>query len=297
MPPLSPPPSPPLLPPPPPSPLVPLSESSPSHEAAALPTTIPSPASAAVTQASAALIPAASPSRQADLTPLEQIVIQDQATRPHTPLLNPNTIDSSNYRKSQLLQQARPRQTNPIIWCFAILCLIFSLLLIFLGIATLIIFLVVRPRNPMFDIPNASLSTIYFDAPEYLNGDFTVLANFTNPNHRIDVRYENADIELFFGDRLIATQAIQPFSQRKREVRLQPVHLISSLVYLPQNSGFILRRQVQNNKVIYNIRGTFRVRASLGAIHYSYWLHSRCQLVMTSPPTGVLVARSCNTKR
>lgn len=274
-----------LYPPPPPPP----SASSPSH-ADALPTTVPSPA-----RASASTL--ATPSRQAELTSLEQIVVQNRATKPHTPLLNPNHKDSSKYRNPQLLQQARPRQTNPIIWCFAFLCLLFSLLLIFLGIATLIIFLVVKPRNPLFDIPNARLSTIYFDAPEYLNGDFTVLANFTNPNRRIDIRYENADMELFFGDRLIATQAIQPFSQRKREVRLQPVHLISSLVFLPQNSGLVLRQQVQNNKVIYNIRGTFRVKASLGIIHYSYWLHSRCQLVMTSPPTGVLVARSCKTKR
>ncbi|XP_022139590.1 uncharacterized protein LOC111010452 [Momordica charantia] len=284
--------SPPPLPPPPP-PFTAPSASSPSNAAA--PPVAPSPALAEGARTSPVLT-SATPSRQAELTSLEQIVIQNRATKPHTPLLNPSHIDSSNYRKP-ILQQARPRQTNPIIWCFASLCMLFSILLIFFGIATLIVFLVVRPRNPLFDIPNASLSTIYFDSAEYLNGDFTVLTNFTNPNHRVDVRYENADIELFFGDRLIATQAIQPFSQRRKEVRLEPVHLISSLVYLPQNSGLVLRRQVQNNKVIYNIRGTFKVRASLGIIHYSYWLHSRCQLVMTSPPTGVLVARSCRTKR
>uniref|UniRef100_A0A9I9D561 Late embryogenesis abundant protein LEA-2 subgroup domain-containing protein n=1 Tax=Cucumis melo TaxID=3656 RepID=A0A9I9D561_CUCME len=257
-------------PPPPPSPPTSIAppESSPSS-GASLPTARPSPASAAVAQASTPTH--ASSSREAELASLDQIIVQNRATKPHTPLLNTNHTDSSKYRKPQLLQQARPRQTNPIIWCFAFLCLAFSLLLIFLGIATLVIFLVVRPRNPLFDIPNASLSTIYFDAPEYLNGDFTILANFTNPNHRVDVRYENADIELFFGDRLIATQAIQPFSQRKNEV--------------------------QNNKIVYNIRGTFRVKASVGIIHYSFWLHSRCQLVMTSPPTGILVARSCKTKR
>ncbi|TYK23202.1 protein YLS9-like [Cucumis melo var. makuwa] len=228
-------------PPPPPSPPTSIAppESSPSS-GASLPTARPSPASAAVAQASTPTH--ASSSREAELASLDQIIVQNRATKPHTPLLNTNHTDST-----------------------------FSLLLIFLGIATLVIFLVVRPRNPLFDIPNASLSTIYFDAPEYLNGDFTILANFTNPNHRVDVRYENADIELFFGDRLIATQAIQPFSQRKNEV--------------------------QNNKIVYNIRGTFRVKASVGIIHYSFWLHSRCQLVMTSPPTGILVARSCKTKR
>ncbi|GLT83730.1 hypothetical protein SLE2022_020020 [Rubroshorea leprosula] len=200
-------------------------------------------------------------------------------------------------QKRTILQQPQPRQTNPLVWCAAILCLIFSLILIFFGIATLIIFLAIKPRNPMFDTPNARLNTIYFDSPEYFNGDFVFLANFTNPNKKIDVRFEYLDIELYFKDRLIAAQAIQPFSQRRGEVRLESVHLISSLVYLPQNLSMELRKQVLSNRIQYNIRGTFKVRATMGLFHFSYWLHGRCQLEMTGPPTGALVSHTCRTKR
>jgi hypothetical protein len=105
------------------------------------------------------------------------------------------------------------------------------------------------------------------------------------------------DIELYFSNRLIGTQALQPFTQRSRETRLESVHIISSLVYLPQNLAVELQRQVQSNKVNYNIRGTFKVRANMGLLHYSYWLHGRCEIEMTGPPTGVIVARSCRTKR
>ncbi|XP_062078992.1 uncharacterized protein LOC133783393 [Humulus lupulus] len=196
-----------------------------------------------------------------------------------------------------ILRHTQPRRTNPLVWFGAILCLVFSLLLIFFGIATLIIYLVVKPKIPLFDTPNARLNTIYFDAPDYFNGDFAFLANFSNPNRKLDIRFEYLDIELYFADRLISRQALQPFTQRPRETRIEAVHLISSLVYLPLNHALELRTQVQSNKVNYNIRGTFKVRATLGMIHVNYWLHSRCQLQMTGPPTGMLVARNCRTKR
>ncbi|KAL4618494.1 hypothetical protein ACB092_06G014700 [Castanea dentata] len=211
----------------------------------------------------------------------------------------PNTPKSviRKSRNPSTLLKARPRRTNPIIWCSAILCLIFCLILIFFGVATLVTFLVIKPRYPLFDIPNANLNAIYFDSPEYFNGDFTFLANFSNPNRKIDVRFEYLSVELFFSDRLIATQAIEPFTQRRGEKRLEAVHFISSLVFLPQNLAVELQKQVQSNKVSYNVRGTYRVKATLGLIRISYWLHSRCQLQMTGPPTGVLVARSCRTTR
>ncbi|KNA03847.1 hypothetical protein SOVF_205210 [Spinacia oleracea] len=189
------------------------------------------------------------------------------------------------------------RRTHPLVWCSAVLCLVFCLLVIFLGITTLIIFLVVKPKYPSFDVPNASLNVIYFDSPENFNGDFTLLANFTNPNRKITIKFDYLNVQLYFIDRLIATRALAPFSQRPGQARLEIIHLISSLVYLPPNPAVELQRQVQSNRVSYNIRGTFRVRAKVGIARFSYWLYARCQLQMTSPPSGILVARNCITKK
>ncbi|XP_058114805.1 NDR1/HIN1-like protein 13 [Magnolia sinica] len=190
-----------------------------------------------------------------------------------------------------------PRRTNAFVWCAAFACVIFSILLILAGIATLIVFLVIKPRHPSFETTAASLNSIYLDTPEYFNGDLTFLANFSNPNHKMDVQFEYLNIELYFSDRLIATQSLQPFAQRRGEARLEAVHMISSEVYLPLKLSMELQKQVQSNRVQYNIRGTFRVRANLGLSHFSYWLYGRCQIELTGPPSGVLVARSCSTKR
>ncbi|KAL5735521.1 hypothetical protein ACOSQ2_030309 [Xanthoceras sorbifolium] len=228
---------------------------------------------------------------------LKQIVISKPPLLQLTPATNSPNPDNKKPRKPSLLQHPRPRRTNLLIWCGATFCFIFSLLLIFFGIATLIIFLVIKPRNPVLDTPGASLNTIYFDTPDYFNGDFTFLANFSNPNRKIGVRFEYLETELYFYDKLIATQVLQPFSQQPGEARVESIHMISSLVYLPQNFAGELRKQVQSNKVNYNIRASFKVKATLGIIHITYWLHSRCQLEMTGPPSGVLIARHCRTKR
>ncbi|XP_004244336.1 uncharacterized protein At1g08160-like [Solanum lycopersicum] len=228
-------------------------------------------------------------------SPMSQIIMAKQA------LNQPLTPEMSHEIKSKpIVQYVVPRQrrrTNPAVWCAAILCMMFCLLLILFGIGTLVIFLSIKPRNPVFDTSNASLNVIYLDSPKYMNGDFTFIANFTNPNKKLDVRFEHLVIELFFSDSLIATQVVQPFSQRQRETRLVQVHMISSLVYLPPISAFKLQKQVLSNRVVYNIRGTFKVRVNIGLIHYSYWLHGRCQLEMTGPPTGALITHSCRTKR
>ncbi|KAE8708324.1 sufE-like protein [Hibiscus syriacus] len=224
-------------------------------------------------------------------------VINQLSQNPSSGKTNPDTdINSREVRKSILLPP-HPRRTNPLIWCCAVICLIFSVVLILFGVATLIIFLSMKPKTPLFDTPNARLNGIYFDSPEYFNGDFVFLANFSNPNDRIDVRFEYLVVELYFHDRLISAQAVQPFSQRRREARVEAIHFISSLVYLPQNLGVELQKQVLSNRVKYFIRGAFKVRAHLGLIHFSYWLHARCELLMSSPPTGVLVSHSCKTKK
>ncbi|XP_015948280.1 NDR1/HIN1-like protein 10 [Arachis duranensis] len=240
------------------------------------------------------------PRKQSKPISLDQIVISTKQTRNQNSIETsaPNSVTTKLIRPPTTpLRQPQPKRTNPIIWFTAVLCLIFSLVLIFFGIATLIIFLIIKPRTPIFDIPNANLNLVYFDSPNYINGDFTLLANFTNPNKKINVLFESLDVELFFSERLISAQSIEPFAQRRRESKLQSVNFISSLVFLPQDIGVKLQKQVQNNRVIYNVKGTFRVKITIGLIHVSYWLHSRCQIEMTGPPTGVLVARNCITKR
>lgn len=228
--------------------------------------------------------------KQSKLSPLYQIVLPKQA-KPDMLLYG------SKLRSREQAILRKPRTTSPMVWFAAILCMIFSLLIIFLGIAILVIFIAVQPRTPAFDTPAASFSAVFLNSPSYINGDITFLANFSNPNRKLSVRFEYLKVELFFSESSIATHALQPFSQRPGEARLMPVHMLSGLVYLPPNLAVELQKQEQRNRIVYNIKGTFKVRVKMGLLHYSYWLHGDCQLEMTSPPTSTLITRSCKTKR
>ncbi|KAI3755945.1 hypothetical protein L1987_55755 [Smallanthus sonchifolius] len=241
-------------------------------------------------------------SRAATPSPLAHVFTSVKSSK-HTmmtpiPTQTPEYLHESFPETRNRLLLRNHRRTDPTIWCCAIICLIFSILVILFGITTLIIFLVVKPKNPVFDTNHASLNVIYFDSPgNNINGDFTFIANFTNPNRKLNVRFEYAVLELYFDNSIIANQSIKPFSQRQRETGVVQIHFISSLVSLPLSHALELRRQVMSNKVMYSVKGTFRVRVSFGLIHFSYWLHSRCELQMSSPPSGFLMARSCMTKR
>ncbi|KAG6469237.1 NDR1/HIN1-like protein 13 [Zingiber officinale] len=193
--------------------------------------------------------------------------------------------------KSQLLPPER--RTGPLIWCAAVVCVVLTLLLILAGIVTLIVFFVIRPRSPSIDLTTASLNSIYLDSPTYLNGDVAFLANFSNPNHKIDVVFKSLGLELYFRDRLIAVQALRPFALRTGESRLEAVRMITSEVLLPAELAEELQKQVRENSVVYSVRGSFKVRARFGAGHYSYWIYNRCDVKITAPPNGVLVARRC----
>ncbi|KAJ4747544.1 hypothetical protein LUZ62_081949 [Rhynchospora pubera] len=214
-----------------------------------------------------------------------------QATKPT--MGQPSEMDDRS--RKQLLQPHH--RTDPLVWCYGILCFVFSLLLILAGITTLIIFLAIKPRNPLFYTANASLNSIYLDSPAYFNGDFTFLANFSNPNQKIYIVYQYISLELYLNDKLISAHALPPFAQKSRESTIQAVRMVSSQVLLPSDVAVRLQDQVRRNRVLYEIRGTFKVRASLGFMHFTYWVYGRCEIEMGAPPSGVLLARSCRTKQ
>ncbi|KAK4398658.1 hypothetical protein Sango_1341300 [Sesamum angolense] len=234
--------------------------------------------------------------RQSKPSPRYQIVLPMHAKNQQD-LTSDSLLHSSKLRSREPPILRQPRRTKPIVWCGAVLCMMFSLLLIFFGVATLTIFIAVQPRIPVFNTPAASLSAIYLSSPEFVNGDITFLANFSNPNRKLSVRFEYLYVELYFSESLIASQVLQPFSLSPGQARFVSIRMLSNMVHVPPTLAMELRNQEQRNRVVYTIKGTFRVKVKLGLVHYSYWMRGKCQLEMTSPPNGILVSRSCRTKK
>ncbi|MBA0784621.1 hypothetical protein Gotri_000036 [Gossypium trilobum] len=107
-----------------------------------------------------------------------------------------------------------------------------------------------------------------------LNADLTVLANFTNPNKKVSVDFSYLYLDLYFENTLIATQYIEPFSATRGQSIFANIHMVSSQVKLSMKESMLLQKQIQNNRVIFTVKGMFRARSNLGSfLKYSYWLH------------------------
>ncbi|XBJ10106.1 NDR1/HIN1-like protein 26 [Aegilops tauschii subsp. strangulata] len=217
-------------------------------------------------------------------------------------LLSPRTIVTKIISMKQqepeppkIILQPRHR-TSPAMWCAAIVCFAFSVLLILVGLVILIVFLTVKPRTPSFDVAHAALNSVYIGSPPpYFNGDMTLTANISNPNHKIGVVIHSGAIELFFRGRLVSAQALPSFAQRRGQFTVLNVHMLSSQVVLPPEVAVELLNQMKSNKILYTIRGTFKVRERFWSWHYTYRMTAICDLELTAPPSGFLVDRRCTT--
>lgn len=190
-----------------------------------------------------------------------------------------------------------PNRTKPLTWFGAVFCVILWLVIILGGLLVLVVYLVYRPRTPHFEISTATFNAAYLDMGYLLNSDITVLANFTNPNQKVNIDFSYVVLQLYYDKHLIANQYIEPFSALNSESKLANVEFVSSQIRLPILVTQQLVLQAQRNRVTLELDGIFHVRSNFGSLlRYSYWLYAHCQIEMTGPPSGVMLTSHCRTK-
>ncbi|KAK1406072.1 hypothetical protein QVD17_35592 [Tagetes erecta] len=191
-----------------------------------------------------------------------------------------------------------PRKTKGLTWLVAICCVLFWIIVILGGLILLIVYLAYRPRYPKFDITSASLNAAYLDLGYLYNGDLTLLANFTNPNKKVSVEFRYMVINLYFEGTLIGARYVEPLSVSPKGYRLRDVHLVSSQVPFSRTHVAHLNEQMRLGRIMFEVKSYLRTTSTLGGFfRYSYWLYGHCKFVMSGPPSGIMVVKSCVTKR
>ncbi|KMZ74635.1 hypothetical protein ZOSMA_124G00260 [Zostera marina] len=201
------------------------------------------------------------------------------------------------YKHDQL---ERPRQrTNPLGWLLAVLCALLWAIIVIGGLILAIAYLVFQPKTPRFGITSATLNAAYLDTGNRINIDMSILTNFTNSNHKVDVFYEDITINLYLNNTIISTQSIKSFNERRRMADIRNVHMIASAVTAPASVGIWLKTGLVNaNSVEFYVQGRFLTKARFGnLLTVSYWLHGLCKIVVSAPPSGVLMSSQCRTKK
>lgn len=193
-----------------------------------------------------------------------------------------------------------PRKTNPCIWCIALMCSLIAIAIILSGLAVLTAYLLFHPKLPKLDITKASLNRVTLDPTTFLyNSEMVALITVTNPNGRVDIRYEYINFKLFFRSDMVATQVLPPFAQRRgNSTDLKVITMVSNDAEITPLSAQVMEIQAKNNSIEYKLVGNLRTVARLGATaQIPYWLNVNCQLHFTTPPNGVLHDHKCSSAR
>ncbi|MCO5571981.1 hypothetical protein L7F22_025741 [Adiantum nelumboides] len=194
-----------------------------------------------------------------------------------------------------------------------ILCSIFAAIVIILGIAALVLYLVLQPKTPDFSVSDASITSFNLStqplsasnaiagASVYLNADVTFNVSAENPNKKIGIFYDAVDVTLFYDDQNIGQGSIPAFYQGHRNTTLLLLHMKGQDVGLTSTVGSTLRTtlSVASNSIFLHARTLAEVRIKVGS-----WksraskFQIDCNVEMSNPtaPNPRLLSKSCSFK-
>lgn len=112
----------------------------------------------------------------------------------------------------------RPRRhRNPCCCCLLSICSIFIFLVVALGLAVLIFWLVVHPKAPRFDVNTVHLSGFTGTTGPY-NTNITYRITATNPNKHVDFYYSDISVFVQAGGDNVGQGTVPDFNQGHHNV-------------------------------------------------------------------------------
>ncbi|KAL6613970.1 hypothetical protein ACP70R_036240 [Stipagrostis hirtigluma subsp. patula] len=214
----------------------------------------------------------------------------------------PTTPSPGKRRPAGFPPPDQRRKKQPVAFCFTLCCILFWLLVIAIGLAILVVYLLYHPKPPQLRVDTATLNAGYIDQlppPRgglALNSDLYVLAAIKSPNTKIDVVLRYMQVDLYFEGSLIGTQAVwPPIHEEPGDSVLRSVHLVVSEVLVTREEAAVWwNATTKGGPVQMRLRGTFYVQLNFGRwLPFRYWIYPTCTLWLDPPPGGALRRVRC----
>ncbi|XP_061368824.1 uncharacterized protein At1g08160-like [Gastrolobium bilobum] len=157
-------------------------------------------------------------------------------------------------------QATRPKRPNLL----RFIAMIILALIILVGIAVLIIWLVLRPKHLEYSVEDAAIHNFNLtDANHlYANFDFTIRAY--NPNSRVSLYYDSVEVSVRYEDQTLATNAVQPFFQSHRNVTRMNVRLTAQTVALYDSVPKDIKLERSSGDIELDVLVRARIRFKVG---------------------------------
>uniref|UniRef100_A0A1D1ZK44 Uncharacterized protein At1g08160 n=1 Tax=Anthurium amnicola TaxID=1678845 RepID=A0A1D1ZK44_9ARAE len=104
--------------------------------------------------------------------------------------------------------------------------------LLLVGFATFILWLVLRPHLPEFAVTSASVSSFRLSASTQLSADFNLTLSVRNRNKKMGIFYDRVQAAVFYRQDPIAGTSLPPFYQGKGDSTVLPARLAAVAEYV-----------------------------------------------------------------
>ncbi|KAL6204900.1 hypothetical protein ACLB2K_022167 [Fragaria x ananassa] len=157
-------------------------------------------------------------------------------------------------------QTPRRPAPNPI----RLIGIILLAIVVLLGLAVLITWLVVKPKRLVYTIENSSIKG-YNLTNDHLSATFDFTVRSYNPNKRVSFYYDSIEATVNYNDQTLAFSAVEPFYQRHRNVTRFNVEFVAISTALPSfvSKDFLLEKAT--GKVQLDVWLKARIRYKVGA--------------------------------
>ncbi|XP_028808161.1 uncharacterized protein At1g08160-like [Neltuma alba] len=153
------------------------------------------------------------------------------------------------------------RKRSGLLRCIAIGILA---LIILLGLAVLITWLVLKPKGLVYTVENASIHNFNLTDANHLYANFDLTIRSYNPNHRVSFYYDSVEISVKYEDQTLATNRVQPFFQPHKNVTRLQARLTSQTVALYGSVPKDLRQERRSGDIELDVLMKARIRFKVG---------------------------------
>lgn len=171
----------------------------------------------------------------------------------------------------------RPRRFNPFT-CIAIFLLT---VIVVVGLAILITWLVIRPRRLVYAVENATIQNYTLTSNNHLTATFNFTLEAFNPNTHASIYYDYIEAQLLYDDQLLAVHNADPFIQPQENVTHLDLFLPAKDAPMSADVARDFKVERTNGNVELELRVHVKVRFKVGVWKSSHRkLKVICSLVV-----------------
>ncbi|PON71193.1 Late embryogenesis abundant protein [Trema orientale] len=162
----------------------------------------------------------------------------------------------------------------------------FLALIVLVGIAVLIIWLVIKPKRLVFSVEDGSVHNFNISNDNHLNASFNFVVRSYNPNSRVSIYYDSIESRVDYDDQTLAFNVVDPFFQPHRNVTRLQVKLAAQSTALLGSVSKDIKMEKSSGEMELDLWLKARIRFKVGA-----WKSSHRTLRVSCSPVVVHFSR------